>query len=130
MRYHDFHLEGYAVTKFGSEIVLNLVWNYPDAPFERSCIRFSDVAAYHFIHTGGAIITDITDIPLADLFREHGDQIAEWRRLHGGFPHWKDDRAEYTETLKRMGYSAWSIDSTIGFHGYVIARSVGEDASD
>jgi hypothetical protein len=130
MRYHDFHLEGYAVTKFDGEIVLDLIWNYPDSPSERSRIRFSDVAAYHFIHTGGAIITNITDMPLPDFFSEYGDQIAEWWRLHGGFLHWKDERAEYIETLKQKGYSAWSIDSAIGFQGFVIARSVGEDASD
>jgi hypothetical protein len=130
MRYHDFHLEGYAVTKFGSEIVFDLVWNYPDSPIERSRIRFLDVVAYHFIHTGGAIFTEIMDVSLPDLFREHGDQFTEWWRMHGGFRYWKDDRDEYIETLKQKGYSAWSIYSAIGFGGFVIARSVGEEASD
>lgn len=130
MRYHDFQLEGYAVRKFGTEIVFDLVWNYPDSPFERSRICFSDVVAYHFIHTGGAIITELAEVPLPDFFRAHGDQLAEWQRLHGGFRFWNDNRAEYFETLKQRGYSAWSIDSAIGFEGFVIAHSVGEVASE
>ena len=130
MRYHDFHVEGYAVTKFGGEIDFNLVWDYPNQPFERSRIRFSDVAAYHFIHTGGAIITEITEVPLPSLFDKYGEQISEWWRLHGGFRHWKVERAEYVETLKQKGYSAWLIESAIGFEGFVIAQSVGEIAND
>jgi len=130
MRFHDFHLEGYTVAKFGGEITLNLVWNYPDQPFERSLIRFSDVAAYHFIHTGGAIITEITEMPLTSLFDKYCEQMTEWWRLHGGFPHWKDERAEYVEILKQKGYAAWLIESAVGFEGFVIARSVEEVVSD
>ena len=126
MRYHDFHLEGYAVTKFGGEIVLDLVWNYPDSPFERSRILFTDVATYHFIHTCGAIITEITETSLPDLLTKYGDQLANWERMYG-VSHWKDDRTKYIETLQQKGYSAWVIHSAIGFHGFVIARSVGED---
>ena len=128
MRYHDFHLEGYAVTKFGTEIVLELVWNYPDSPFERSRIRFTDVATYHFIHTGGAIISEIMEKSLPDLLTEYGEQVAEWNRMYG-ISHWNDNRAKYIETLQQNGYSAWVIHSAIGFHGFVIARSVGQDIS-
>jgi hypothetical protein len=128
MRYHDFHLEGYAVTKFGSEIVLELVSNDPGPPFERSRIRFTDVATYHFIHTGGAIITEIMEMPLPDLLMEYGDQLAEWHRMYG-ISHWKDNRADYIATLRKKDYSAWVIHSAIGFQGFVIARSVGEDMS-
>ena len=129
MRYHDFHLEGYAVKNFGSEIVLDLVWNYPNSSFERSRIHFSEVATYHFIHTGGTIITEITEVSLPDLLAKHGDQLAGWWRLHGGLPHWKDDRAEYIETLQQKGYSAWTIHSATGFEGFVIGRAIGSSPS-
>jgi len=59
MRYHDFHLKGYAATKFGTDILLELLYDYPGQPVGTSWIHFSDVEAYHFIHTGGAIITEI-----------------------------------------------------------------------
>ena len=124
MRYHDFYLQGYTVTKFGGEIILTLVWDYPDTPVEQSSIRFSDVAAYHFIHTGRAIITEIMDVPLPRLFSEYGEQIANWWQMQGGL---MDEQAEYVEVLKQKGYSGWLIYSAIGFQGFVIARSVSED---
>lgn len=124
MRHHDFHLEGYTVAKCGGEITFNLVWNDPNQPLGRSCIRFSDVAVYHFIHTGGAIITDILEVPLSGLFSKYGEQIANWWRTNGGFPDWRDE-----QLLKQKGYSGWLIDSAIGFEGFVIARSIGEVAA-
>ncbi len=84
MRFHDFHLAGYTVSDFGGTIVFDLVYDYPRQPPETSRIKFSDVAAYHFIHTGGAIILDIAELPLAELLQQVGDQLAEWWRLHGG----------------------------------------------
>ena len=124
MRFHDFHLAGYSVSDFGSTIVLHLVYDYPDQPHEISRIRFSDVSAYHFIHTGGAIITDLEEVPLSQLIAEIGTQLAEWWRLHGGYPHWSDDRAKYIDTLEQSGHRAWKISSAIGFEGFVIAKSI------
>jgi hypothetical protein len=126
VRFHDFHLAGYTVSDFGGTIVLELVYDYPDQPLETSCIKFSDVAAYHFVHTGAAIILEIAELPLAELLQQIGDQLAEWWRLHGGFGHWSDDRAKYLATLQQSGYHAGTIESAVGFEGLVIAKSVGE----
>ena len=126
MRFHDFHLAGYTVSDFGGTIVLELVYDFPEQPREMSRIKFSDVAAYHFVHTGGAIIVDIAEVPLAELLQRVGDQLAELWRQHGGFPHWSDDRTEYLVTLEKHGYHAWAIESAVGFEGFVIAKSVGE----
>jgi hypothetical protein len=122
VRFHDFHLSGYEVADFGGTIVLDLVYDYADQPRETSHIRFSDVAAYHFIHTGGAIILDIAEVPLSEFVKRIGDQLAEWCRLHGGFVHWSDDREKYIETLDHEGYHSWTIDSAVGFEGFVIAK--------
>jgi hypothetical protein len=126
VRFHDFHLASYTVSDHGATIVLELVWDYPGEPYETSRIKFSNVAAYHFIHTGGAIILDIAELPLAELLQQIGDQLAEWWRLHGGYAHWNDDRSKYLATLEQRGYHAWRIGSAIGFEGFVIAKSVGE----
>ena len=123
MRFHDFHLEGYTVSKFGSEIVLDLVSDESD---ETSKIRFADVTAYHFVHTGGGIILEITERPIAELIHQVGDQLAEWWRLHDGFQHWSDDRSKFIATLEQHAYHAWTIESAVGFAGFVIAKSVGE----
>jgi hypothetical protein len=123
VRFQDFQLEGYAVSKFGGEIVLDLVSDESD---ETSKIRFAGVAAYHFVHTGGGIILEITERPIAELIYQVGDQLAEWWRLHHGFQHWSDDRAKYIAILEQHDYHAWTIESAVGFEGFVIAKSVGE----
>jgi hypothetical protein len=126
MRFHDFHLTGYVVSDFGATIVLDLVHDTPDHPSETSCIKFIGVAAYHFVHTAGAIITDIAERPLAKLLQQIGEQLTEWRRLHGGFAHWGDDHAKYLAMLELHGYRAWTISSDAGFDGFVIAESIVE----
>jgi hypothetical protein len=125
VRFHDFHLAGYTVSDFGGTIVLELVYDYPDQPSETSRIKFSDVAAYHFVHTGGAIITEIEEVRVPQLLKQVGDQLAEWSRMHG-LLHWSDDRDQYAATLQQKGYRAWTIESAVAFEGFVIAKSVGD----
>ena len=129
MRFHDFHLAGYSVSDSGRTIVLHLVYDYPDQPHETSHIKFTDVSAYHFVHTGGAVITDIEELPLSQLIAEIGSQLSQWWQLHGGYAHWSDDPAKYIETLQRSGHRAWTISSAVGFEGFVIAKSV-QDCQD
>lgn len=126
MRYHDFHLEGYDVRDEGGTIVLHLVYDYPGQARDKSAIEFSGVVAYHFIHTGGAIITDLTEIPLGDLLLRVGNQLDEWWRQHGGYLLWDDERETYRTRLQEGGYRAWAIDSAIGFEGFVIAKAVAQ----
>jgi hypothetical protein len=126
MRYHDFHLAGYMVSDFGCTITLHLVYDYPGQAKEESVIQFSEVAAYHFIHTGGAIIVQITEEPIGGLFRRIGGDLAEWWRLHGGYPLWDDDLNTYQAKLEGAGYRSWTIDSAIGFEGFVIAKAVAQ----
>ena len=126
MRFHDFHLTAYTVSDFGATIVLDLLYDYPEQHREISRIKFSDVAAYHFVHAGGAVILDIAEIPVGDLINGSGDELAEWWRLHGGYIHWREDRTDYIATLEEKGYRAWTIDSAVGFEGFVVAKAVGD----
>jgi hypothetical protein len=126
MRYHDFQLAGYEVTDHGGTIVLHLLYDYPGRAKEESSIEFSEVVAYHFVHTGGAIITDLTELPLDDLLRQVGDQLGQWWRQHGGYSLWEDDREKYQSRLQESGYRAWTIDSAIGFEGFVIAKAIAQ----
>jgi hypothetical protein len=129
VRFHDFHLRGYTVSDFGGTIVLDLFYDYPDQPRETSRIKFSDVAAYHFVHTGGAIIVGILEVAFSDLTQQAGDRVTELWRLHGGYTRWDDDCAKYIETLEHRGYHAWMIESAIGFQGLIIAKRA-EQAED
>ncbi len=130
MRFHDHHLAAYVVGEFGKTITLHLEFAPPGLPRQESTIEFSDVAAYQFIHTGGAIIADIREVPLADLLRDIGESLAECWREHGGYVHWNDDREAYRASLEAKGYRAWNLTSAVGFAGFVIARKIAQTPRD
>jgi hypothetical protein len=118
VRFHDFHLVGYTVSDYGGTIVLELVYDYPQKPRETSRIKFSDVAAYHFVHAGGAIILDIVEVPLGELLQQIANQLTQWWRLHGGYAHWSDDREKYLVTLEEHGYHGWNHPFRCWFRGF------------
>lgn len=124
MRFHDFHLAGYRVSDFGATICLELVYDYPGQPKEASVIEFSDVAAYHFVHTGPATMNHIAEDSIEAFLKRHGPSLAEWWRLYGGVHLWHDDPAKYRANLEKKGYHAWTIDSAMGFHGFVVAKAM------
>ncbi len=126
LRFHDFHLRGYTVSDFGTRIVLDLVYDYPDAGKDESRITFSDVACYSFLHPSGAIITDIDELDVATLVRE---EAAFFTRVapQYGLRHWNySDRGleDYLSALRNEQMRAWRITSAVGFDGFVIAKSV------
>ena len=106
--------------------VICCIWSVitPAEPKEESTIEFSEVSAYHFIHTGPAIITEIDEVSLVDLLHRWGSRLSSWCRQHGGNQLWDEDSAKYRSDLEREGYKAWSIESAIGFEGFVIAKAV------
>jgi len=127
VRCHDFHLRGYDVRRSGAEITLHLGYDYPSTPGEESHIRFNDVELYHFVHTGGTIIFGIDEVPLSAIIEQFWDRISEWTRQHGGVRHFQDDTPTTFEAkLAADGYKAWDISSSIGFAGFVIAKSISD----
>jgi hypothetical protein len=125
VRCHDFHLTGYEVRQSGAEILLHLADDWRPNPAEESHIRFADVELYHFVHTGGTIIFGIDEVPLSQILDQFWERILHWAKQHGGVPHWdRDDRASYQAKLEAGGYKTWEISSSIGFEGFVIAKSV------
>jgi hypothetical protein len=125
VRCHDFHLQSYEVRNYGAEIVLHL-----EVGGEESHIRFSEVELYHFVHVGGTIIFDIEEVSLSQILDRLWERILLWANQHGGLSHWdRDDRASYQAKLEADSYKAWDISSSIGFEGFVIAKSI-QDVSD
>ena len=125
MRYHDFQLSGYDVRQFGAEIVLHL-----ELAGEQSHIRFADIELYDFTHTGGTIIFGIEEIPVSQILDQFWERILHSAQEVGGVPHWDhDDRHSYQRKLEADGLRAWEISSSIGFTGFVIAKSI-EDVTD
>ena len=125
MRCHDFHLSGYEVRQFGAEIILHLVYDYPSTPREESHIRFADVELYHFVHGGGTIIFGVDEVPVSQILDQFWERILHWATGRGGVAHWdRDDRDSYQAKLEAEAYKAWDISSSIGFEGFVIAKSI------
>jgi len=123
MQFHDFHLRGYTVLDSGDRIVMDLVYDYPDSEKRESTIEFTGVACYHFAHTTGAIITYIDEVDLGDLVSEKSRMLASFAKWHG-LAHWESDSDQYAASLTEKGKRAWTIDSAIGFKGFVIASEV------
>jgi hypothetical protein len=123
VHFHDYHLRGYQVSDFGSTLTLDLIYDYAGQPRRESTIIFADVRLYHFIHTGGAIITDIEEVPVTEQLDEVAGDLANWAKWHG-IKGWGDDLDTYKADVAARDLRAWTIDSAIGFAGFVIARSV------
>ena len=124
MQYHDYHLRGYSVSDFGNTITLDLVFDYPNHSKRESVIKFADVAAYEFVQTGGAIITDICQTKLSEISKELDEDLVGWARKFGGLINYDGDLESCKEKLEKDGYKAWTIFSAIGFSGLVIAKDV------
>ena len=125
MRYHDFHLRSYTVSDSGRKIELHLVYDYPGATERDSHIEFSDVVCHHFVHTEGAILTDIDEEPLREFVKKE-KAFLSLAAAQDGVRLWRTDAADYLRRLEEGGYRAWRLESAIGFSGFVVARAVRE----
>ena len=119
MKFHDYSLEEYSVRIHGALISLHLLRDT-----ESSEIEFSEVILYHFIHTGGAIITEIMEVPVGRMVDGKKDLISEWSRMHGGIQHWNGDHASFISKISSLGYRAWSVESAIGFEAFIIGKEI------
>jgi hypothetical protein len=111
------------VSEFGSTVALDLLYDYAGQPRKESTVRFAGVALYHFTHTGGAIITDITEVLVADHLDSIADDLATWNKWYG-VNGWRDTLENYKAYAASERLRAWTIDSAIGLSGFVIAKEV------
>jgi hypothetical protein len=107
----------------GKTITLDLLYDYPDREKLESRIVFQNVAIYSFIHTNGAVISSIEEIPIHELLKHNGASIDKWAQLYG-IRNWNNDLSSYEEYLTSENYRAWEIGSAIGFAGFVVAKSI------
>jgi hypothetical protein len=123
MQTHDYHLRGYQVLDFGSTVTLDLVYDYPGLPKLESTVRFDSVELYMFSHTAGTILFGIEMVPLEAILSEHRKYI-ESAAVTQGVRGWHDGIESYRRYLTNAGAKGWEITSSIGFDGFVIAKSV------
>lgn len=123
MRYHDFHLDGYTVRDSGATIELHLGFERGTPREEESHIVFSEVSCYHFTHIDRAIIVEINEVPIREVVKKE-EAFLSTAAYELGLRHWRTGAEDFATQLEKEGLSAWTIDSAIGFAGFVIARSV------
>jgi len=123
MRYHDYHIKEYSVSDRGETITFDLVYGYPENETDQSIITFTGVALYNFEHTNNAIVTDIYEVPIPELFQEISSSVIEWNRRHS-VKDFKETNEQFIEHLVSQGNIAWRIESAIGFYGFIIAKAV------
>lgn len=123
MRYHDFHLDGYTVRDSGGNLVLHLSLDSEHDGRVESRIEFTGVSVYHFVHTGGAILTEIVEMPVRELVKQEQAFLSEAAHKLG-LRNWNQDLADFITCLEQQGLRAWGIGSAIGFEGFVVARAV------
>lgn len=125
MNFHDWHLFGYSVADMGQEITLHLLWDYPGSKKLLNDITFHAVGAYHFLHSDGAILTDIDETSVGSFVREHKDFFTTSAKTLG-LRNWTGDIDSYVQQLENRSYKAWAISSAIGFEGFIVAQTVTE----
>ena len=121
MKYHDYHLSGYSVDCDSSVITLTLSWPY-DKKTPNEQIIFTGVAGYHFRDAIGSIICSIEEADLGDFIRSKTEEFSQLNKAIGYPKYWKPSIEETIENLQ--GKQAWTIPSSIGFEGHVIAETI------
>ena len=117
---HDFQLRGYTVRDYGRSIVLDLIRG--GEPERVTWLEFSGVESYRFLHTGGASITDILEVPFMEAIRETGADFPEEFRQQGGLSVHFESNEDYARYYEKEGFHTWLIHSAIGFIGMVVGR--------
>ena len=124
VKYHDYQLKSYTVCDFGNTITLQLIFDYPGCSKDESEITFADVVVHNFIHTGGAIITDIFETKLSNISKGVENNLVEWAGKFGGLAFYDGNLEVCKAKLEENGYKVWTICSAIGFEGFIIAKSI------
>lgn len=121
---HDNHVLGYAVDAREKSIVIRTEFRDKGEPFERTDVRFDGVVGYLFHDSFGGILFDIEEGSLEDLLAsEYGAAIESGEKY--SWP-WNLELDE----VRALGVRVFFIESSIGFDGFVVCRSMAIEAVD
>jgi hypothetical protein len=120
---HDNFVYAYSVDCEGRLLVLHTAFRDRE-PHEFTDIVFRDVVAHHFEHVlPGSIVFDVEESDLAALVRDNASLLADsWRY---GWPpvEYGGDLSALESALKAASVRAFSIGSSYGLSGWVLAAS-------
>lgn len=115
---HDNHVLGYEVDAREKSIVIRTEFRDKGEPFERTDVRFEGVVEYLFQDNLDGILFGIEEGSLEDLMAspyranlESGER-SDWP--------WN----EKLEEIRSLGVRVFFIESSFGFDGFVVSRSM------
>jgi hypothetical protein len=120
---HDNFIYAYQVDCEGRRIILHTAFRDRE-PVEFTDIVFKDVIAHHFQRVlPSNILFDVEEVGLSELIADNADIFTDtWR--HGWPPlAYGGDLHELELALKSMSIRAFSISSSYGMSGWVLAGS-------
>jgi hypothetical protein len=120
---HDNHLYAYVVDCENQRIVLHTVFRDRE-PHEFTDVVFHGVCAHHFEQAlPGNILFDVEEIDVDVLVRENASLFeASWRYAWPPIEY-RGDLATLTAALRGASIRAYSVSSSLGLSGWVLART-------
>ncbi len=119
---HDNVVYAYSVDCNGERLTLHTAFGERE-PREFTDVIFRGVVAHHFAHVlAGNILFDVTEVEVANVLRDNADLFADsWRY---GWPsiEYEGDLEFLAKALKAASVRAYSISSSYGLSGWVLAR--------
>jgi hypothetical protein len=121
---HDNELIRYTVDSQARTIRLETAYPHSNSP-ELTNVEFGGVSAYHFENGSfelGTILFGIEEINAGDFIERYSDLFLAGRP--NCWPgEWNKSNATMLLHIETSGLRAWTIDSSIGLCGWVLAKS-------
>ncbi len=124
---HDNFVLGYSVDAEAASILLRTEYRDQGEPFEKTNVRFDGVIGYKFRDNLGSILFDIEEDSFDRILEEHAGDFAWGTRY--GWP-WLSASADEdpAEFVRANGATVFRIQSSIGFDGFVISKTMSIEA--
>jgi hypothetical protein len=118
---HDNRVYAYNVDCDNRTLTLHTVYPHRE-PREWTDVIFQSVVAHHFDHVlQSNILYDITEMDVEALVKEQSNLFGDSWRFAWPFVEYKGDLGALAQTLKKNFVKAYSIDSSLGLSGWVLA---------
>lgn len=125
---HDNFVLGYTVDAEAATLVIRTEYRDRGEPFERTNARFEGVVGYLLRDNLGGILFDITEERFEFVLRDFARDF-EWGSRYD-WPWTAAGDRDPSEYVRSIGAKSFIIWSTVGFDGFVVAKSFVVEAAD
>jgi hypothetical protein len=123
--FHDDYLVGYDVDCEARTITLRIrAYSEPGTKYPVVSVQFTGVLGYQFEDDAfGNIIYSLQAFP-SELFFDHFQAAIVETIRYAGLPSWMGEKSEATRRLTEKGIQCFTLDSSLGLSGWILARDV------